>query len=205
MKGYPSVFTRVSAFADWIQQKMGGRPSGSSAWAIGSRPPAGETAGDNPAGLTITFDKGDAVAVGDVVSFVATTRQPGYLAIFDVGPDGKLTQVFPNATSLRSPTGAAGAPRLDPSQPVVVPDYRNPNHGFTLRISEPRGEATMAAVLTDRPLSSVDTPSAPKTFDSYDGLSLLSRIRAELTGRMRSGGDSDHAPWSIAVRKYTIR
>ena len=205
LKGYPSVFTRVSAFGDWIQQKMGGKPSGSAAWAMGSRPPAGETAGDNPAGLNITFDKGDVVTVGDVVSFVATAQQSGYLTIFDVGPDGKLTQVFPNAASLRSPSGATGATRLDPTQPVVVPDYRNPNHGFAIRISEPRGEATMAAILTDRPLSSVDTPSAPKTFEGYDGLSLLSRIRAELAGRMRSGGDSDHAPWSIAVRKYTIR
>ena len=198
VKGYPSVFTRVSAFGDWIQQKMGGRPSGSSA-------SPGDTAGDNPAGLNIDFDKGDAVVVGDVVSFVATTRQPGYLTIFDVGPDGKLTQVFPNAASLRSPTGAMGVTRLDPSQSVVVPDYRNPNHGFTIRISEPRGEATMAAVLTERPLTSVDTPSAPKTFDRYDGLSLLSRIRDELAGRMRSVGDRDHAPWSIAVHKYTIR
>jgi secreted trypsin-like serine protease len=206
VKGLPSVFTRVSAFADWIQQKMGGRPSGSSASAIASRPPAGDGAGDNSAGLSIAFDKGDAVAVGDVVSFVATTEQPGYLTIFDVGPDGKLTQVFPNAASLRSPTGAMGATRLDPSQPVVVPDYRNPNHGFSIRISEPRGEATMAAVLTEeRPLTSVDTPPAPKTFDRYDGLSLLSRIRDELAGRMRSVGDRDHPPWSIAVRKYTIR
>jgi hypothetical protein len=62
----------------------------------GNPPPAASNpAFDNSAGLTVAFDKGDMVRVGDVVSHRVTTQKPGYLAIFDATPDGKVTQVSP--------------------------------------------------------------------------------------------------------------
>jgi hypothetical protein len=61
---------------------------------------------ENPAELTIAFDKGDDVRVDDVVAYVATAKKAGYLAIFEATPDGNLTLVYSDAASLQSPTGA---------------------------------------------------------------------------------------------------
>ena len=114
--------------------------------------PAETNVPENPAELTIAFDKGDDVQVGDEVAYVATAKKSGYLAIFDATPDGKLTLVYPNAASLRSPTGGLATTRLDSSRPTLVPDYRNPYRGFDVVIDEPKGPGTMVAVLSDEPL-----------------------------------------------------
>ncbi len=146
-----------------------------------AKAPVSDPALDNAAGLTIAFEQGDDVKVGDIVDYRATTRKPGYLAIFDATPDGKLTQIYPNALSLRSPTGALESTRMDPSQPVVVPNYKNPYRGFNVRITEPRGEGTMVAVLSEKPISALDTPDKPKTFATPQAArAAIRRIHDEL-------------------------
>ena len=146
-----------------------------------AKAPISDPALDNAAGLTIAFEQGDDVKVGDIVDYRATTRKPGYLAIFDATPDGKLTQIYPNALSLRSPTGALESTRMDPSRPVVVPNYKNPYRGFNVRITEPRGEGTMVAVLSEKPISALDTPDKPKTFATPQAArAAIRRIHDEL-------------------------
>lgn len=210
--GLPGVYTRVSAFGDWLLRNLSvtaDAPPASPPAAPSPSPSPQPTAADvpdNSAGLAIAFDKGDDVSVGDRVCYVVTARQSGYLAIFDATPDGKLTQVYPNAASLRSPTGAIESSRLDPAHPMLVPDYRNVYRGFNIRISEPRGEGMIVAVLSDQPLASLSTPDVPKTFDDKAAsLSLLAQVHDELAGRMKSAPDgAARPPWSIALRKYTI-
>jgi Domain of unknown function (DUF4384) len=139
--------------------------------------------------LTIAFEQGDDVKVGDIVDYRATTQKPGYLAIFDATPDGKLTQVYPNALSLRSPTGALESTRMDPSRPVVVPNYKNPYRGFNVRITEPRGEGTMVAVLSEKPISALDTPDKPKTFATPQAArAAIRRIHDELARNLQVVG-----------------
>ena len=59
------------------------------------------------------------------------TQQPGYLVLLDVSPDGKVTQVFPNARSLSTPGGARKSANLvTPDRPLLVPDSSNPYAGF---------------------------------------------------------------------------
>jgi secreted trypsin-like serine protease len=146
-----------------------------------AKAPISDPALDNAAGLTIAFEQGDDVKVGDIVDYRATTKKPGYLAIFDATPDGKLTQVYPNALSLRSPTGTLESSRMDPSQPVVVPNYKNPYRGFNVRITEPRGQGTIVAVLSEKPISALDTPDKPKTFATPQAArAAIRRIHDEL-------------------------
>jgi secreted trypsin-like serine protease len=200
--GFPGIYTRVSAFADWIQSKVNGEVAPNPAPFPADEP---SNVPDNPAGLTVDFDKGDDVTVGETVAYVAAAKRPGYLAIFDVGPDGQLTQVYPNAASLSSPTGGIQNSRLDPSHPVLVPNYRNPYGAFSVRIAEPRGEGVMVAVLSDQPLKSLDTPQAPKTYDKASALSLIRRLRQELARNLTVAPDgAAHPPWSVAAHKYVV-
>ena len=169
--------------------------------------PAPNPAVDNAAGLTIAFEQGDDVKVGDLVDYRATTQKPGYLAIFDATPDGKLTLVYPNALSLRSPTSSSPeSARMDPSQPVVVPNYKNVYRGFNVRITEPRGQGTIVAVLSDKPISALDTPDKPKTFATPEaGRAAIKRIHDELARSLLvRAGIQGHPDWSVAVHKYTI-
>lgn len=204
--GHPGIYTRVSAFGDWITRNLEGTQSKPQAKPTPTEGKPEASAAENSAGLAIAFDKGDEVAVGDLVSYVATTQKPGYLAIFDVAPDGKFTQIYPNQASLESPTGGIETTRLEPSRPQTIPNYRNPYHGFNVRISEPRGEGVIAAILSDTPLKSVETPKTAKTFSDENAvLAYLGRLKNELAGRMRDSGAADHPGWSVAFRKYVVR
>ena len=220
LAGYPGVYTRVSAFNAWIKTVMS-----SDDVAVGSgqssAPPTQVAAADNasdasdvdpalenPAGVTIAFKEGDDLSVGQRVAYVVTTEQPGYLTVLDATPDGKLTQIYPNAMSLRSPGSPTLASTLiHPGKPVVIPDYRNVYRGFDVRISEPRGKGVMVAVLSDKPLTTFDTPQAPKTFGSpEEGVKTIHRLRDELARSLSLQPKSSTAPpWSVAYHGYTIQ
>ena len=169
---------------------------------------AADPALQNPAGVTIAFKEGDDLSVGQRVAYVVTTERPGYLTVLDATPDGKLTQVYPTAGSLRSagsPTPASAL--IHPGKPVAIPDYRNPYRGFDVQITEPRGKGVMVAVLSDKPLTSFDTPQAPKTFASpKEGVEVIHRLRDELARSLPPQPKSSTAPpWSVAYHAYNIR
>jgi secreted trypsin-like serine protease len=212
--GHPGVYTRVSAFADWIRETTGRdlaispQPENPSPPRPTNEPAQPTPQFDNAAGLTIAFDKGDEVSVGELVSYRVTTQKPGYLAVFDATPDGMLTQVFPNARSMNSPTGAAPeAARLLPERPRLIPAPRNPYEGFAIRIVEPRGKGFIVAVLSDQPVTSLDIPTMPKAFVTVEeAAAAIERLRTELSRGLRRVTDVRERPkWSVAVREYTVR
>jgi hypothetical protein len=95
---------------------------------------------------------------------------------------------------------------MDPSQPVVVPNYKNVYRGFNVRITEPRGQGTIVAVLSEKPISALDTPDKPKTFATPEaGRAAIRRIHDELARSLQvRAGIQGHPDWSVAVHKYTI-
>lgn len=213
--GFPGVYTRVSAYADWIKSVVGRdlvvleTTQGPPPQPIPTPRPAPSP--DNAAGVAIAFAQGDRVPAGATVSYRVTTRKPGYLAIFDAGPDGELTQVFPNARSMASPTGTQPeAGMVVPARPLLVPDYRNPYRGFDVRASTRRGTGTMIAILSDLPLTSLGRPDAPQTFASRrEALLAIERLRLVLIenqrGRSGAAGGGDAQPaWSVDIREYQV-
>jgi secreted trypsin-like serine protease len=218
LKDYPGVYTRVSAFGDWIRSTVGRDlviTDAELSQSDGEKPvpvpsghddqPKPNPQFDNVAGVAVAFDKGDDVRVGDRVSYRVTAREPGYLMIFDAAPDGRLTQIYPNARSVDSPTGSPlDAARLQPEQPLLIPDYRNPYRGFDVRIDGPRGKGLIVAVLSDAPVRSLDVPETPKTFaSSEEAIAAIARLGEELTRDLSS---PMHRPkWSVDIHEYTIR
>jgi hypothetical protein len=224
----PGIYTRVSAFGGWIRGVAGADLEGaapppspeplpapapvhdaapSPAPEPVAPPAPAETTFDNSAGLTIAFDQGDDVAVGQLVAYRATTQKPGYLAIFDATPDGKLTQIYPNALSLRSPTSPTlESTRLDPGQPLLVPNAKNPYRAFKVRVTEPKGEGTIIGILADAPFKAIDTPDKPKTFGtSQDALREIKRIHDEMKRDLEVKAPvPGHPDWSVAIHKYTV-
>ena len=212
--GYPGVYTRVSAHGDWVRSVLGkdltiapdGQQEKPQPAADDDIKPGPDF--DNAAGVAIGFDKGDTVKVGDLVSYRVTTRKPGYLAIFDATPDGRLTQVFPNARSLAAPAGTRPeAARIGPERPLLVPDYGNSYRGFDMQIEEPRGKGLVIAVLSDEPIGGLDIPTTPKTFASdREAMEFIKRLGAELRRKFVTRGLSRVDPkWSVDVHEYTIR
>jgi secreted trypsin-like serine protease len=218
LKNYPGVYTRVSAFGDWIRSTAGrdlvianqepAQPSGEKpepAPDARDNEPRPDPQFDNVAGVAVTFEKGDEVKVGDRVSYRVTAREPGYLMIFDAAPDGKLTQIFPNVRSIQSPTGSPlDAARLRPERPLLIPDYRNPYRGFDVQVAGPRGKGLIVAVLSDMPVRSLDVPETPKTFASQeDAKAAIVRLGDELTHGLSP--PAQRPKWSVDIHEYTIR
>ena len=205
--GFPGVYTRVSAFSEWIgantrkavspgvgpvplpalqeTASAGGEPAhpeGASAApavivpgphkaAIRPQQAPGQVHHpvfpDNEADLAIALNIGDNVHIGQKVVFTVTTRQPGYLTLLDKTPDDKLTRIFPNEYSLRTPTGKkVSAAIITPDRPMIVPDKRNPYAGFDYVIDQPAGEGLLVAILSDKPLEEPNLAGGVRSFET---------------------------------------
>ena len=101
--------------------------------------------------------------------------------------------------------------RLTPERPLLIPNYRNPYHGFDVVVTGERGKGAMVAVLSDKPLQSLERASVPKTFNASEGRSLIDCLQMELFrnltveggggARTRAGAKPNY---SVDVREYTV-
>jgi secreted trypsin-like serine protease len=203
MAGLPGVYTRVSAFEGWLREKTSiqqDRPSPESLQAIDNA-----FAGQNLAGLQVDFAQGTQVKVGQRAQFRVTTREPGYLLLLDVTPDGAMTQIYPSQLSLRSPLGARVASnRIMPGRPFLVPDPSNSYEGFEFEVEPPVGEGRLVAILSDRPLKWLKTPSKPRSFDTRaESLGYIAAIAAAISRDLQVES-RDKPRISVAVTKYSV-
>ena len=160
---------------------------------------------DNTAGLAVDFVQGTHLKVGQAAQFRVTTQKPGYLVLLDVAADGKVTQVFPNALSLSSPTGGRkGSNRVTPGRPLLVPNPKNPYEHFAWEIEPPAGEGRLIAILSKDPLRSVSVPEKPTTLDTSASGDLVARIAEELLREPMIAGRVQKRDWSLVQTPYHI-
>ncbi len=100
---------------------------------------------DNPAqsfGVKLSL-KGDKTSfgIGQDIAFKATSERDGYLTLLDLGTDGKVVMLFPNAEHKSAPIKAG--------QTITFP---TPDMGFDLQIFPPAGRGLVRAFVTPKPL-----------------------------------------------------
>ena len=160
---------------------------------------------DNSAGVSVDFVQGSELQIGQAAQFRVRTQQPGYLVLLDVSPDGKVTQVFPNARSLSTPTGARRSANLvTPDRPLLVPDPGNPYAGLEYRIDPPSGDGRLIAILSKDPIRAVAVPEQPTTLDGDAGSAFVAQIAEELLREPVIAGRVQKREWSVAQKPYRI-
>jgi secreted trypsin-like serine protease len=214
-KGVYGVYSKVSAFENWIHIKTGidfkkpekpsppVKPPAAPAPPIKPPPapePPAKPISDNKAGLTIGFVQGNTLKVGQSVQVKVTAQKSGYLLLLDITPDGRTAQIYPNARSLKA---SASTNRIEPNRPLLVPDRGNPYQGFEYRIDPPNGEGSLLAILSEQPLTSVTMPDLPKTMEKAETLEYLAGVLGELK-RDLSVSNGAASEWSYVVAPYRI-
>ena len=100
---------------------------------------------DNPAqpfGVRLTMEGGKTdFGIGEKVSFHATSDRDGYLTLVDLGTDGKVVMLFPNAYQ--------PATRIRAGQTLSFPTEEM---GFELQVFPPVGRGMVRAFVTAEPL-----------------------------------------------------
>ena len=136
--GLPGVYTNVAAYVDWIIRNAG---------PVTAENPVASAAGPAASSSAIASRivsvraVGDPFRVGGRARFEVQSSVAGYLLIFDVNPEGKLTQLFPNRFG-----GAGGTLRQIKAGETI----RFPNEAdrFEIKVTQPPGEGLVVAVVT---------------------------------------------------------
>jgi secreted trypsin-like serine protease len=203
VRGIPGVYSRVSAFEGWLKQQTGiqqDQPSQETQPAVDNAFGA-----ENPAGLQVDFAQGTQVRVGQRAQFRVSAREAGYLLLLDVSPDGAVTQIFPNQLSMRTPLGARrDSNRIEPGRPFLVPNPSNPYEGFDFEVDPPAGEGRLVAILSDKPIKWLKTPSKPRSFETRaESLGYVAALAAAISRDLQVE-DRSKPRISVAVTKYSV-
>ena len=140
------IYTRVSAFADWIRLKTGetravelddvngptGTPNDAVEGIFGQLESVLRTAQGHP---VVAINGGTKVRLGDAAVFTVKTDIEGRVLLIDIDAKGEVTQLLPNDYASSKPV-AAGAT-------IAVPGQAN----FNLRVQEPTGRGKLIAIV----------------------------------------------------------
>jgi hypothetical protein len=158
----------------------------------------------NPAEVAMEMLPGQTVSVGARVSFRVSTRKGGYLILMDVDANGKLTQIYPNTTSLMRAARPNGN-YIKPGGSLIVPLATDPYAGFEYVVSPPSGRAMVVAVLSPEPVQILDLPDIPDVSNQSDALAHLAKSVGELRIPEGNAGQLREAKWSFDAKAYTIQ
>lgn len=93
----------------------------------------------NDFGLDVRMLPGSTLRVGQPIQIRIDAAEDGRVAVFDLTPDGDLTQLFPNARTSRTGAIRAGAP-------LVMPDAY---WGINFKASPPAGAGALLVLVTE--------------------------------------------------------
>lgn len=217
--GAYGVYTRVSAYADWIQKLTGPLTQTTTAVA----PPQKLTLaqlqeslrqledllGSARGKIELGIRGGTVVRLGAEVIFEATSQIGGRLLVLDINANLEVMPIYPNQYT----GGNLGMIRANQKVLVPGPDYP----GFTaFRVVEPVGKGYLLAMVVPEEfdIERIATPRAQitKGFAPVNNppsylVQLIRQIEIALLGRTRTGepvGRSDTGRWAFVLTPYEI-
>ncbi len=153
----------------------------------------------NDARLTLSIKGGDALQVGDFVSFTASADRPGTLLLLDVDPVGQLAQVYPSQLSAEDGT------RVSPGQPLIIPSALGANgRPLRIRVTEPSGQGLLLGLFIegDLPQLTALLPAGIEGGPVPNASNSLFEISQRL---LRLEADADQSiSWSATYLPYRI-
>ncbi|MBX9926258.1 MAG: trypsin-like serine protease, partial [Hyphomicrobiaceae bacterium] len=215
------VYTRVPAFATWIQSHTG--PLAAAPVAVASsqaKSAAGLSEGELDEGLAQLADLlgnargklmigvkgGNTVSIGDRIVFQAESAIAGRLMIFDINASRELTLIYPNSFTRGDP-GLIGA-----NARIVVP---GPGAGFTsFEATEPVGLGILIAIVTPKDFDIerfvaekkiLTKGFAPRNDPPGYLMRVIRQIETRLATRAGDSGQNGTLDgWAYAVTEYEI-
>jgi Domain of unknown function (DUF4384) len=159
---------------------------------------------ENPAGATLEILPSQELRIGSAMSIRVGTQRPGYLILLDVDADGKLTQLFPNRTTLvSSPRDRSNA--LGAGKTITLPEPGS--SGFQMIVGPPKGTGMIVAVVSEQPVQLLDLPDVPaQMLGRVEALKYVTDaahgLRLEPRGR---NGRFEELKLSFAAKFYEVQ
>jgi hypothetical protein len=143
--------------------------------------------------VSLLLDRPDATyAIGETVKFLLTLDEDGYVAVFDVGPTGRVTQLFPNEYQTD--------PHLFANRPVEI----GGNAGDKVVVTGPTGVELIKVLLCRSPI-----PLGPETqflssgpFRTLDGGARMLVRDLQVLANQAAQHDTAVYVWNVLLRTY---
>ena len=155
---------------------------------------------DNTADVRLEILPSSRVRLGDKITFYVQSGRPGHLLIVDIGPDGKLRQLFPNQWSDQAGRGT----EIEARRPVVVP---NDFYGFRIRARPPTGQGAVYAIVTEDRVSLDDLTDPNRDLDLApvpDPRNWLLDLGKQLREPLTDEAGTRQPRWSMVRVAYQI-
>lgn len=207
----PTVYTRVSAYKDWIETHTGslerGGPLLMEAGADASRRLVSELENhlkgvlgpDAAANLIVTISGGRTkFRLGEEVKIEVRPGVEGRLILIDVNADGDTTLIYPNSF-----VAATDVPVLAPRETVTVP---GPGYGFdAFQATEPLGHSKLIAIIAPPgfDLRKVEALQPAET-KGFKPIIKPAYSLGDLAGLIEEAAAGNTAGWGLQVVDYEI-
>jgi Domain of unknown function (DUF4384) len=159
---------------------------------------------ENAAGVSVDLIPNLEVLAGSKVGFRVTTKKPGYLILVDVDAAGKLTQIFPNTTTVTRSTREASN-FIKPGRPLTIPQVGSADGAFDFVAELPAGVAMVVALLSDKPVQVVDLPNTPAPVTAPAEALRYVRDMTRSLKVPNDGGQLEQPNWSFDGKFYLIK
>ena len=168
------------------------------------------TVHDNKAKLSLRVLPRNRFRLGDKMKIQIRSQHNGYLLLFDINSQGRLTRLFPNQFSKQE--GKLGYVKA--RKTIKIPDRF---YGFDFIAEKPLGKGLLVALVIEDKLSRIQQliPDAFKQLHPKEAKAFLQQLRQQLNGtlpqkkRNRRTGEqyvvNKPVRWSVAVKEYRIR
>jgi len=158
---------------------------------------------ENAAGVSVDLIPNLEVLAGSKLGFRVSTKKQGYLILLDVDAAGKLTQIYPNTTTVTRSTREASN-LIKPGRQLTIPQV-GAEGAFDFVAELPAGVAMVVALLSDKPVQVVDLPNAPAPVTAPAEALRYVRDMARSLKVPNEAGQLEQPNWSFDGKFYLIK